>query len=185
MVKYNKKNLKKIRIESFHKHHPRIRAEDWRSPLVRRLSNNDVYKDGKRVLTNSFRSNLMEVQIHDLILTWSGLKEDFDRCIKTYQLPVITEFATLGLCCILLTNNLGLEITEVTRRSEKADYWLGDKEELIEISGQLCGSLSHLCNVKSIQLLSNPYRKSGYVCVANYVDAKSRLWYYHFDERTP
>jgi hypothetical protein len=170
-----------VPVESLHEHHPRIRAADWRSPLVRRLSNNDAYKDANRVVQNSYRSPSMQTTERSIKFTWKGLREDHDCCMRTYQASVITEFATLGLACILLTQNTGQEITEVTRRGEKADYWLGDKDILVEVSGQQEGSIADLCKEKSVQLLSNPYGKPGYVCAANYGRGVARLWYYARD----
>ena len=172
----------KIEINHLHDHHPKIRAKDWRSPLVRRLSGNDVYKDGERTVENNFRTPTMQIQLNELTLVWTGLKADHDLCINTYQAPIITEFATLGLACILLSFNLNMEITEVTRRGEKADYWIGDKEALVEISGQQNGNITNLCDQKADQLRSNPFKKPGYVCVATYEDATSRLWYYAIPE---
>lgn len=99
-------------------------------------------------------------------LVWTGLEKDYNQVINTYQEPVITEFATLGLACILVTRLTGLEITEGTRRGDRADYWLGNKEYLLEVSGQQQGSLDALCTDKAEQLLDNPYSKPDYVrCV--------------------
>jgi hypothetical protein len=123
-----------------------------------------------------------QADVQDVItnaeFSWSGLAEDFAKVIKTYQEAVITEFATLGLACALVTAYTGLELTEVTRRGEKADYWLGDRELMIEISGQKSGSLETLCSDKAQQLKANPFSKDGYVCVANYAHARARLWFY-------
>ena len=169
-------------VNDLQNYHPRIRAEDFRSPLVRGLAGTDRYADGKKTIRNSYRSSDSRVAETELTLNWTGLKEDYDKCINTYQGPAITELATLGLACILLHLNTGREITEVTRRGEKADYWVGEREEMLEISGQQIGDIVELCGRKSRQLLANPYGKSGYVCVAIYDDAKARLWHYRGSE---
>jgi hypothetical protein len=75
-----------------------------------------------------------------------------------------------------------LEITEVTRRGHKADYWLGNREALLEVSGQQEGNLEALCDAKSAQLRANPFGKSGFVCVAIYRHACCRLWFYNCDD---
>lgn len=165
-------------VHELHLNHPKIRAEDFRSPLVRRLTGLDKYQDGNKGFENSFRSTADSPLVVTLDLKWVGLKDDHDKCIKTYQVHVLTELASLGLACILLNVNTKKEITEVTRRGDKADYWVGERESLIEISGQQEGDIDSLCTVKSTQLLQNPFGKSGYVCVANYDENKARLWYY-------
>lgn len=168
-----------IRVENLHVHHPAIRATDWRSPLVRRLSGIDPYQDGEKMVSNSFRSHAMRNRQEEIALCWSGLKDDHKQCMNTYQAPTITEYAALGLACILLTHTAKLQITEVTRRGDRADYWIGDKDELIEISAQQTGELSALCDKKAAQLLDNPYGRGGYVCVAIFKDtATARLWYF-------
>jgi hypothetical protein len=178
-VKTNTNDM--IDIGTLHEKHPKVRAADWRSPLIRRLIGSKEYSDGRKILNNSLRTTSQSIIEDNIELKWQNMREDFVKCINTYQEPVITEFATLGLACILLSLKTEYEITEVTRRGEKADYWIGDKESLIEISGQENGSLSELCEQKARQLLENPFQKSGYVCVANYSETKSRLWFYSED----
>ena len=53
-----------------------------------------------------------------------ALREDFTRCVNTYQAPILTEFATLGIACLLTHARLNSQITEVTRRGERVDYWI-------------------------------------------------------------
>lgn len=171
--------LASIQIADLHVAHPRIRAKDWRSPLVKRLLGSEKYCDGSCKLDASYRAPGSPAATDDeLSLSWQGLKADFQQASNTYQEPVITEFATLGVACILVTERTGLQITEVTRRGDKADYWLGDREFLLEVSGQQSGSLDTLCSEKADQLLANPFDKSGYVCVASYDKPKARLWFY-------
>ncbi|MBZ5525923.1 MAG: hypothetical protein LAP21_27175 [Acidobacteriia bacterium] len=170
---------KSIEITNLHEAHPQLRAQDFRSPLIRRLLKVSSYRDGACVLSDSFRPpGAEEPTQRTLTLSWAGLKRDFEQVIKTYQEPVITEFATLGLACILVAKRAGLEITEVTRRGDRADYWLGDRQFLLEVSGQQTGNLEALCEEKAIQLLENPFGKPGYVCVASYDCLGARLWFY-------
>jgi hypothetical protein len=105
---------------------------------------------------------------------------DFKQCVKTYQQPVITEFATLGVACVCVQHCAKMEITEVTRRGEKADYWLGKKEMLLEASGQKSGNLDALHDEKRKQLLENPFGIGGYVCVANYENARVKFWHHSY-----
>lgn len=92
-----------VPIHQLHEHHPQIRAEDWRSPLVARLTNEATYTDGDAVLVDSFRSSDATTAEDKLPLAWSGLQTDYERCLRTYQAPDLTEFAALAIACILVT----------------------------------------------------------------------------------
>jgi hypothetical protein len=103
-------------------------------------------------------------------------------CANTYQAAVLTEFATLGLACLLTTDRLNLKITEVTRRGERADYWIGDREYLLEVSGAQQGDLDALHDTKTIQLCQNPFGTDGFVCVANYNQKQVKFWHHKYAE---
>lgn len=120
-----------------------------------------------------------------MILQWSQLKQDYEQCLKTYQGPVITEFAALGMACVLCEQKANLEITEVTRRGEKVDYWLGDRQLLLEVSGTETGDIDTLCESKAAtQLKKNPFMKDGYVCACRFASPEARLWYYAYPQGT-
>lgn len=171
------KGTQTIDVARLHSPHPRIRAADWRSPLVRRLLSEAPYRDGEAVVTDSYKDEAGVETNGGLTLKWVGLGHDVTLCDNTYQAPVLTEFAALGLACILTHLRAKLEITEVTRRGERVDYWLGDKEFVLEVSGTHGGSLETLCKDKTDQLRLNPFEKDGYVCVAEFKSALARLWY--------
>lgn len=164
--------------------HPRLRANDWRSPLVHRVLRSTTYKDGNADVAVDYK--WLEKRLSSPVtLLWEGLATDFDQCLASYQAPVLTEFATLGLACVLVHLFPGLEITEVTRRGEKADYWIGEKEYMLEVSGQQGGNLDNLRDEKAQQLLRNPFNKPGFVCVAVYDERKSYLWFYEVNHGSP
>jgi len=166
-------------VARLHEYHPRLRAADWRSPLVRRLLRSDRYEDGQQSIDAVHRAaEDADVPVQPCLLHWEGLGPDYRQCLATYQTAVITELATLGLACILVAHCTALEITEVTRRGEKADYWLGDKELMLEVSGEQSGNIEELCATKAEQLLRNPFGKAGYVCVAVYNNTAARLRFY-------
>lgn len=168
-----------VDIRHLHSGHPRIRAKDWRSPLVIRLLGRNKYRDGSRSIQDSFRGPDHDQPTEQMLeLTWKGLRADVDQCVRTYQEPVITEFAALGLACILVTIRTKLTITEVTRRGDRADYWLGNREYLLEVSGQQQGDIDSLHIKKSQQLRTNPYGRDGYACVANFSSNRAFLWFY-------
>jgi hypothetical protein len=164
-------------VETLHRPHPRIRAADWRSPLARRLLGTDKYADGQTEMDVSFKPDGGAANEAFQRFRWRGLRTDFKACINTYQAANITEFATLGLACLLTTDLLSLEITEVTRRGERADYWIGDREYVLEVSGQQDGNLETLHKSKVDQLRQNPFGKDGFVCVANYGQKQVKFWH--------
>ena len=157
--------------------HPLIAANDWRSPLVLRLLDGTNYLDGAREITVRYQWQSV-AQTANVKLVWKGLASDFEKRMRTYQAPVLTEYATLGLACVLIDEFPKLQITEVTRRGERADYWLGNREYLLEVSGQQSGNLDTLRDTKRDQLLENPFGSPGFVCVAVYDEKSSYLWYY-------
>lgn len=170
-----------VDVTELHKAHPKIRAEDWRSPLVYRLLGARLYRDGLQNLTDSHKTSNAEAIEQSLHLKWQDLRGDFEKCLNTYQEHVLTEFAALGLACILLTERTGLEITEVTRLGEKVDYWLGERELLLEVGGRSECNLDKFCaNKADEQLLKNPYGADGYVCVFEYQHVRARLWFYSY-----
>lgn len=172
-----------VDLGRLHEAHPQIRASDWRSPLVHRLLSGEKYQDGSVIIASSFRGVDLKVLSAPLTLRWAGLRDDFDKCVNTYQEPVLTEFATLGLACILLELHTPFRITEVTRRGERVDYWIGDdqvrRRYVLEVSGQQTGSTDALFDAKTLQLQKNPMGRSGFVCVATYHQANARLWFCH------
>jgi hypothetical protein len=132
-------------------------------------------------MADSFRAENTKVVSSQLPLQWAGLKDDFNQCINTYQDPVLTEFATLGLACILLSRHTNFRISEVTRRGERVDYWIGDdkvrKRFVLEVGGQQGGSLESLSTAKTDQLNDNPWGRNGFICVAVYEAYAARLWF--------
>ena len=71
----------------------------------------------------------------------------------------------------------------MTYRGECVDYWIGDKEFVLEVSGQESGHLRHLYKVKLHQFLDNPMEKDGYVCVANYSEGSARFGFHAYESR--
>jgi hypothetical protein len=161
--------------------HPNIRARDWLSPLVCRLHPDRNCVDGNRILQFSVRPPSNTTSEESCDFQWKDMKDDCNRVRRTYQEPVITEFATLALACASVEIFAGMELTEVTRRGERADYWLGDAELLLEVSGQQDGNLDKLHREKEEQLKQNPFGKDGYVCVANYGNATAHFWYHEYE----
>jgi hypothetical protein len=171
--------LVSVDVDQLHQPHPQIRAEDWRSPLVLRLLGSKEYRDGSKLIHDSYRAKEdAPPMAFQLDLRWSGLDVDFKKCVNTYQEYRLTEYSALGLACILVDRRASLEITEVTRLGQKTDYWLGKRELMLEVSGQQSGSLDYLCSEKAQAVKTNPFQKDGYVCVVDYETAMARLWFF-------
>jgi len=181
MVKPVPKPTPAIDVSRLHDDHPKVCAQDWRSPLVRRLLGTSKYADGAASLNDSFRDQDLKEVPGQLPLYWKGLKGDFDQRINSYQEHILTEHATLGLACVLLAHHTKLRISEVCRRGESVDYWIGDakvaKRLVLEVGGQQSGSLEALSTEKTKQLRQNPWGRSGFICVAIYENASARLWF--------
>src|SRR5262245_53674596 len=126
--------LIQCQVERLAETQPYLRADDWRSPLVYRLLNTKSYQDSQADIDLSANIGLNPKWI--LQLRWQGLVQDFELCLNSYQEPVLTEFAALGVCCFALYRVADKLITRVTRRGQKADYWIGNNECLLEVSGQ-------------------------------------------------
>lgn len=165
------------KVTDLEKSHPRICANDWRTPLVLRLIDTETYQDGSCEVSVNYRWS-SDSRVESVVVGWIDLKDEFEKRLRSYQAAVLTEHATLGLACVLVAEFPKLQITEVTRRGERADYWLGDREYLLEVSGQQSGNLDTLRDSKRDQLLENPFKLPGFVCVAVYDGKSSYLWFY-------
>lgn len=175
--------LIQCQVERLGETQPTLRADDWRSPLVYRLLKVRDYQDSQADVDLSANTGLNRKW--KLQLYWQGLAQDFERCLNSYQEPTLTEHAALGICCIALYRIAEKRISRVTRRGQRADYWIGNNECLVEVSGQQNGKLEALCDEKKTQLLENPLGKPGYVSVTNFTERRSFLYYYNVDGSQP
>ena len=175
--------MKSVDVSTIPNAHPNIRAYDWVAALVCRLHSTREYRDGNKILRFSIRPPGGSEGEECCDFWWNKMKDDFEKTHRTYQSPVITEFATLALACASVEIFAGLVVREVTRRRERADFWLGDGELLLEVSGQQTGNLEKLRERKARQLRQNPHGKDGYVCVADYTSGSAQFWYYEYDNR--
>lgn len=175
--------LIQCQVERLGETQPSLRADDWRSPLVYRLLKANVYQDSQADV--DLAANVGLSRKWKLQLRWQGLADDFELCLNSYQEPVLTEHAALGICCIALYRIAEKRISRVTRRGQRADYWIGNNECLVEVSGEQRGKLEALCEEKRKQLLDNPLGKPGYVSVTNFAEYRSILYYYNADGSQP
>lgn len=164
---------------------PGVRAGDWRCALVARLLGDCMaggeppYRDASERMWDHFRSHSHpRADEHgECNLSWNGLHAEYDRFVATYQEYRVTEYAAQAVACILLNYRAHLSITEVTRWGERADFWLGDREFLLEVSGIKSGEINSRYKSKVSQLAMNPFGKDGYVCIAEFSQRQARLWF--------
>jgi hypothetical protein len=86
-------------VHELGKTQPLLRADDWRSPLICRVTCSTEYADGQGEITLAHKESQQE-QHYSFALTWQGMGHDFQLCLNSYQDQPLTEYAALGLCCI-------------------------------------------------------------------------------------
>ncbi len=165
------------RVEDMGALNPAIAAEAFEDPLVIRLAKNaDEYGGGRMALSVDRRDVRGRSDSGNDEFEWGDHKESAEKCGRTFQAHVVTEKAAIGVACLLVPADTGLAITQVTRLGEKADYWLGDMDALVEVSGTQGDALNRLYARKREQLLDNPYGKAGYVVVVDFEGKKKCIF---------
>jgi hypothetical protein len=88
----------------------------------------NTYSDGAGEMTVRYEWRT-DKQTTNLKLVWRGLASDFAKRVHTYQSPVLTEFATLGLACVL--------IAEFPKRTIGIINFWGNTPEMSKLKGEL------------------------------------------------
>jgi hypothetical protein len=118
-------------------------------------------------------------------ITWQAETfSDSQRLFQTVQREAIVEYAAVAVAFLLVTEIGNCTITEVTLRGDKTDYFLNDREFMLEISGTekaRQGASRH--KQKTAQLLANPYGKEGYVVVCCFSNQTARFSFHAAPER--
>lgn len=108
--------------------------------------------------------------------------ERIPNMIRTHHERHLTEFAAIGITCILFPKVVNLSGMEVSEIGTRADYWICNKQYLIEISGtETERELFRRHREKVEQLLDNPDGKDGYVVVVCF-SSKYILFSFHRQE---
>lgn len=96
------------------------------------------------------------------------------------QASVVTEWAACGIAAAVLPLYTNFRLARVTVRGEKFDYWVTDGENLrgLEVSGMLQGDIMARKRAKQKQLLANPFKAGGYVCVVHFGEAAVQFGLY-------
>ena len=109
----------------------------------------------------------------ELLLSWStsGMIE----ASLPLQERVVTEWAAVGIACVLVSLYTSLRILQVTQAGDGFDYWVGDEEReyALEVSGTVEGRLADRHAAKVRQLQGNPYGVDGYVAVTRFASLGS------------
>lgn len=96
----------------------------------------------------------------------------------------ITEWAALGIACVVVSLYGGLKIQSVTGQGDRFDYWLSKEgnEFGLEVSGTLAGDLEARHRDKIRQWQENPFEVDGFVVVVSFVSREIVFSYHRFKE---
>ncbi len=99
---------------------------------------------------------------------------------------VVTEWAALGMACILVARYTPYHIFETAQIHDCFDFWLTDGHRKcgLEVSGTLSGALEVRHRAKIEQWRPNPHRVDGLVVVAGFDARQAILSFHRFPEGT-
>lgn len=137
------------------------------------------------VACESIVSALLNQEDCEITIEFDWLVETFPEChriFQTLQRGAVVEYAAIATAFLIVTNLALRNITEVTMRGGKADYFLDGRKYLLEISGT--ENTEHLAsrhNEKIRQLQANPFGKDGYVFVCCFSNQRAKFSFHHFE----
>jgi hypothetical protein len=113
-----------------------------------------------------------------LRLVWST---ESPITVPPMQEHIVTEWAAVGIACVVIPLYTGLQVRQVTQIGDSFDYWVGDekREYALEVSGTVQGNLRARHNAKVRQLQRNPYEVAGYVVVVRFASRECILSFHH------
>lgn len=97
----------------------------------------------------------------------------------------VTEWAALGVACVVASVYAGLRVWAVTGQGDRFDYWV-EKDGLeygLEVSGTLTPDVAARHRAKVRQWGDNPYGVDGYVVVTGFATQQVIFSYHRFEER--
>jgi len=117
----------------------------------------------------------------ELLLSWSTSGIVRERL--PLQEHVMTEWAAVGIACVLVPLYASLRVLQVTQAGDGFDYWVGDEEReyALEVSGTIEGRLAERHDAKVRQLQTNPYGVDGYVAVTRFAGPASIFSFNHWE----
>ncbi len=126
-----------------------------------------------------------------------GSKEENHRALRVYwsdsRVPeqplgvpehTVTEFAALGVACMVVSLYAGLRIQAVTAQGDRFDYWTSDgqKDYGLEVSGTLAGDVEIRHATKVRQWGENPYGVDGHVVTVGFTNRQIIFSCHRFEE---
>jgi hypothetical protein len=92
----------------------------------------------------------------------------------------VTEWAALGIACVVLWRYAGARLSEVTLFGDRFDYWVnrGDERLGLEVSGTVDEDVRARHRDKVRQWRANPYQADGFVVVVGF-NARQAIFSYH------
>jgi hypothetical protein len=96
----------------------------------------------------------------------------------------VTEWAALGLACVVLARYTTAQVSQVTGDGDRFDYWVsdGEREYALEVSGTMTDEVEARHRVKVRQWRENPYGVDGYVIVAGFAGYNIICSFHRFEE---
>jgi len=100
------------------------------------------------------------------------------------QERTVTEWAALGLACVILARYTSSRISQVAAVGDRFDFWVsdGNREFGLEVSGTLTDEIEARHRIKVRQWRENPYEVDGYVIVAGFSENKIICSFHRFEE---
>jgi hypothetical protein len=100
------------------------------------------------------------------------------------QERTVTEWAALGLACVVLARYTAIRVSQVAGDGDRFDYWVsdGEREYGLEVSGTMTDEVEARHRVKARQWRENPYRVDGYVIVAGFAGYNIICSFHRFEE---
>jgi hypothetical protein len=118
----------------------------------------------------------------ELRVSWEGRTAlAAERVLRTEQPKPIVERAAVALAALLFAGLVPGSRLRVTSEGDRADYWLPRLRRALEVSGtEHARELPRRHREKVAQLLENPRRWNGYVCLCCFSAAQRSIrWSYH------
>jgi hypothetical protein len=86
------------------------------------------------------------------------------------QEGTLTEWAALGVACVIVPQYLGLRIEDVATEGDRFDYWLtdGTRDYGLEVSGTMTEDVEARHREKVRQLRANPHGVDGFVIAVGF-----------------
>jgi hypothetical protein len=100
------------------------------------------------------------------------------------QERTVTEWAALGLACVVLARYTTIRVSQVAGDGDRFDYWVsdGEREYGLEVSGTMTDEVETRHRIKVRQLRENPYGVDGYVIVAGFAGYNIICSFHRFEE---